>query len=185
MPRLPWLPRSLRSPARVSGSRSYDGGSFLGNFRVIHHACGHTRSISRSLPYDMPFADRSAAQLTEASAKSATYSPRPGIAHGRVRKICRHCVYRRPNTRNHPKTMPFADTSAAQLTESSERITTFALICGQTNGSIRENYRARVALRRGSRKLPQTAPRRENAQCRRPLNAGERKRWGMPMHAPP
>lgn len=101
-----------------------------------------------------------AAQLTEASAKSATYSPRPGIAHGRVRKICRHCVYRRPNTRNHPKTMPFADTSAAQLTESSERITTFALICGQTNGSIRENYRARVALRRGSRKLPQTAPRR-------------------------
>lgn len=147
MPRLPWLPRSLRSPARVSGSRSYDCGSFLGNFRVIHHACGHTRSISRSLPYDMPFADRSAAQLTEASAKSATYSPRPGIAHGRVRKICRHCVYRRPNTRNHPKTMPFADTSAAQLTESSERITTFALICGQTNGSIRENYRARVALR--------------------------------------
>lgn len=142
MPRLPWLPRSLRSPARVSGSRSYDCGSFLGNFRVIHHACGHTRSISRSLPYDMPFADRSAAQLTEASAKSATYSPRP-----------------RHSTRTRPKDMPSLRLSAAKHTEPSENHAVCRHLRGTAYGIIRKNYHFCPHLRSNKRKHPRKLPR--------------------------
>ena len=73
----------------------------------------------------MPFADCFAAHLTEASAKSATYSPRPGIAHGCIRKTYYLQALPWHGSRNVPKDMPLADCSVALYTELSVRITTF------------------------------------------------------------
>lgn len=99
-----------------------------------------------------------------------------GRFHGSFRNLCRPQTSSRHALRTHPKTMPFTGTPAAQLTEASVRITTFALVCGQTygsfenhavyrhcrgtvHGSIRKNCHFPPHLRSNIRKHPRKLPR--------------------------